>query len=292
MVQAFAPEWCRDCWRTQPFTLWSALVEKPFYLKKIEEEFQTRIKKNPAYSLRAFARAMGLNHSVVSRMLKQKRSLPRSKGEYLAEKLNLSPIEKRQFLLSARLGQPNLKSLADLPDTQISSQILEEELHYRIISEWEYFAVFELLETPDKFRSSVAIAKRLGISKKRAEFVVGELLSAKLIAKKNGRLVKSVDTLESTIDLPSSALRLAHRELLRLGIEKIEQYPLDERYYSTMTATIDPSRLKDLRTLYREFIKKVSTLLEDGERTEVFQIGFHAFPLSDMSLFRKKGKNK
>ena len=53
------------------------------FLQTLETEFELRRQRNPRYSLRAFARYLGTDHSTLSQILRQRRSLsPRTISKF------------------------------------------------------------------------------------------------------------------------------------------------------------------------------------------------------------------
>lgn len=62
---------------------------------RLKDEFARRRARNPRYSLRAFARAMSLHHSAMSRILRGERGLSRDMLDRLTIRLGLSLGEAR-----------------------------------------------------------------------------------------------------------------------------------------------------------------------------------------------------
>lgn len=90
----------------------------------LEEEFERRRTSNRRYSLRAFARALRIDHSTLSQILRGRRSLTPSSMRHLAARLRIdSPNQHRQiepvlYALAARgVLPPNSHSAAKLLGT-------------------------------------------------------------------------------------------------------------------------------------------------------------------------------
>ena len=67
------------------------------YLEILKARFEKRKSTNSRYSLRAFARDLGLNPGVLSAILNQKRGIPFQRVRDLSEKLHLSDQESKEF---------------------------------------------------------------------------------------------------------------------------------------------------------------------------------------------------
>lgn len=116
-------------------------MEAQIAFQKILVERLTEIRlKNPAYSLRAFAKRTGLTPSTLSEILSGKRRVSRKLVERVARKLCLDPNQTDSMLQSfpakRAYGQPASTSLA--PYTQLNMD------HFRVISDWYHFGILSL----------------------------------------------------------------------------------------------------------------------------------------------------
>ena len=80
------------------------MIHQPIYLKMIERELSRRIKQNPRYSLRSFAKALKVDAGNLSRCMNGKASLSLATANKLANGLNLSPVERSEFLYGKKIG--------------------------------------------------------------------------------------------------------------------------------------------------------------------------------------------
>lgn len=121
----------------------------------LKQELASRQRRNESYSLRSFSRDLAIPLGTLSRVLADKRSLPRKYVDGLASSLCLSPKQKSLFLNSSR-------SKGDHTDTDRDQLTIAEcDRGFFIISEWEHFAVLSLMDIKG-FRPKVGwIAERL-----------------------------------------------------------------------------------------------------------------------------------
>src|SRR5207302_616070 len=105
----------------------------------LRAELTRRCQKNPRYSLRAFARALGMSHTVLSLILSGKRPVPRRTGARMAESLGLDPAQRRAFL---SLGDPEPGAAEDAAYERMELD------RFELISDWHHFAILSLLEIP------------------------------------------------------------------------------------------------------------------------------------------------
>lgn len=73
------------------------------FRQKLEQEFQARQEKNPRYSLRAFARFLGADHSVLSQILRGVRRAPAAQIRAWARKLKMTPEESAAYIAAEHL---------------------------------------------------------------------------------------------------------------------------------------------------------------------------------------------
>ena len=230
--------------------------------------------------MRAHAKHLGLSPQELSEILRGKRHLPVKKAEVVTKKLNLSAEQTRKFNESLRAVKTRLKDIAKLG---ISSEFeLTEERHFRIISEWEYYAVITLLETNIKYQSYADISERLGLKSDRTKFVIECLIEEKMIhIDDQGFLQKSTERLSTTKDIPSKALKRGHQDILDLAIQKIDTVPVEDRFYSASTIAIKKENLNEAKNIIREFRAKLSTMISSGDPDEVYQMNIQLFPLTE-----------
>ncbi len=256
---------------------------RPYHLQKISDAFSHRQKEDPRYTLRAFSRDIELNVSSLSQILRGFRPLPVKSAKSVAEKLALSPTEKMLFLESA------LQSRVQFGTIRVSREdhrrILDDS-HYKVIAEWEHFAVLALYDIFGYLPSREEIAEHFDLTITRTQTVLQNLLdSGILVADANGKLIKSLTESRTTEDIQSQALRESHLETLRIARLKLEEVPVDRRDFSSMTLAIDMDKLLEAKMVIREFRRKMEKLLENNRSTEVYQLAIQFFPLS------KKPKN-
>lgn len=251
-----------------------------YYLIKIKEDLSLRQRSNPHYSMRAYARDIGVHPATLSQIIKGTRQLPLKNSERVLEKLNLGPKEKTLFMESL------LRSKVALDQIKINSldeRFMLDESYYRIIAEWEHYAVLDLFDLKDFDPSLHEIADRLDLTQNRADIVVNNLITAGLLAvNPDGNFSKVHDDVRTTEDIKNQALRDSHKETMKMGIEKLEEIEVDLRDYSSTTVAIDLNKLPEAKTIIREFRSKMSALLRDGEKTDVYQLAIQFFPLTKM----------
>lgn len=250
----------------------------PFYRTRMKTEFGRIQKRNPSFSLRAYAGKLGLHPGTLSSILNEKRSLPQGKAVDIADRLGLTGLERKFFLESAR-------TRVLIHDTEkvtpSAAEMLHLQLHSDIIAEWEHSAILSLLDLDGAKPTPASMARRLTLSLARVRTVLRNLERAGLI-KKSGSGYQKVSANAATYDdIPSTALKEAHRQELELARQKLETVDVRDRFYSSMTVAVSPENLPRAKELARRFMMELGDLLERGQRKDVYQICLQMFPLTE-----------
>jgi len=238
------------------------------------QELARRQTRNSSYSLRAFARDLGVGATTLSDVLADKRSLSRSNLGKVMEKLLVSPIEKEKLWNDYKdnISRPH----------EIDDQTVLEEDVFRLIADWQYLAVWSLAKLKENKARPEWVAKRLGIKREEAEDAIERLIRLKLVKKVQGRLVRISDSLNTTVDIPSVAIRKHHSQNLRLAEDSLHNVPVEFREFGSVTMAVNPEKLSAAKQILIKTRKKIADLLETGDVSEVYTLSFQLFPLTQL----------
>jgi uncharacterized protein (TIGR02147 family) len=253
-------------------------AQQDYYITRLKEDLSLRQRANPHYSLRAYARDLGMHSSTLSQVLKGKRALPIRTSSTVVKKLGLGPKEKTLFLESLYRTKTNIDQIKI---DENDDRFILDESYFKVIAEWEHYAVITLFDV-DAFDPGIKdICLRLGLSENRAEVVLNNLLICGLVkTDENGKLIKAHPKLRTTEDVTSLALRESHRETLEMSKTKLDEIETELRDFSSMTIAADLGKLPEIKTIIREFRQKMSALLRDGKKTDVCQLAIQFYPLT------------
>lgn len=243
------------------------------YRSVLLEELAARKSRNTAYSMRAFARDLGVGAATLCDVLSGKRRLSKKNALRIANRLSLSPAQTAQLLGEIR-GEINGDDFVLSPMLQL------EEDTFTAISEWYYFAILNLANLKDNQAAPEWVAHRLGLSLIESRGALERLLRMGFLKEEKGRLVRTTKPLTTTEAVPSSALRKYHKQLLDISKEKMDEEPISRRVNSAITMAADPVRLEEARKMIIRFRDKLCHFLESGNGTEVFILTMHLFPVT------------
>lgn len=255
-------------------------TEQDYHLHKIKECLSIKQKQNPHYSLRAYARDLGVHPATLSQVINGNRPLPVKNATAIADRLSLGPKERTLFLESLYQSKTSLDKITI--DKTVDRFILDES-HHKVLAEWEHYAVLTLFDV-DGFNPSVEeISERLNIKATRTEVVLSNLFTAGLLKRdENDGITKSHASVRTTEDITSVALKESHKEALEMGKQKLDEIDIMLRDFSSTTVAVDLEKLAEAKTIIREFRQKMASLLRDGNRTDVYQLAIQFYPLTNV----------
>ncbi len=249
----------------------------PYYLMKMKEVFSLKQRENSSYSLRAFARDLDIHPSTMSQIINGNRSLPYKDSSHVVNKLKLNPKERTLFMESLMRKKTSLDAIKI---EALDQRFMLDESYYKIIAEWEHFAVLDLFELVDFDPTPEGIMAKIDVTANRAHVVLNNLKTCGLLEEREGCLVKVHEDIRTTEDIASRALRDSHVETMKMGIQKLEEIEIELRDFSSTTVGLDIDKLPEAKTIIREFRQKMSALLKEGHKTEVYQLAIQFYPLT------------
>jgi transcriptional regulator with XRE-family HTH domain len=243
-------------------------------LQFLKDELSRRVAKNPRYSLRSFAKSLGLSHTTLSLALSGKRPLSRKAALQIAERLGLEPDAAAAFVGS----NPQFRQHG-MP---VSFQKIELDT-FNLISDWVHYAILSLLDTTDAKFEPKWVARRLGIGESAAKMAMDRLVSLGLLHEVEGRWKQSSLPIKVDNKISTVATRKFQRQLLEKAIDSLENDPVEARDFSSVTLTLDPRHLPYAKERIKQFRRELMVELESrGEPKEVYNLTFQVYPLTQI----------
>lgn len=249
--------------------------------KLLNKEFEDRQERNSRYSLRAFARDLGIDSSSLSQVLSGKRKLTPAVAAQVADKLKLPASSRRRFFLSFGAD------VAELAEVEL--KILQDQQFEAIITDWRYYAVLNLILIEAFDPTLPRIARALRMTESESKEIVETLLYLGFLkVDGKGRYTREAPKLDTARGTPSEIIRKAHADELKLALKRLMEVPRERRFFTSRTFAINSKKLPEARDLIRKFRTELSALLEDGNEDEVFLFAVQLFPLTEDALKNPK----
>lgn len=252
-----------------------------FYL---QQELLERCRRNPKYSLRAFAKALQIGPAALSDMLNGKRTITVASIERLGLALGL-PLRQIEVFKRQTKHPKTAQTTADL---QFQKLTLDS---FALISDWYHYAILELIKVKDFEPSTPWISKSLGITKAEANAAIERLLRLNLIQEQNGRWVDNSQGFTTNIEpgLTSSASRYLQKQILEQSLKALEEIAVDLRNHTSMTMAIDPEDMPEAIERIKRFRHELCDFLERNQKPkEVYQLSISLFPITQIQKKQEK----
>lgn len=263
-------------------------LDFPDYRNYLRDEFFKRLSKNPQYSLRAFARTVGLAPSRVSMLFSHRQGLSKRKALVIGNKLGFEALFLEYFtlLVEARHARSRTQrqfALAQLSDkkTKLKRYKMISDDLFLPISDWWYIAILQLGALSDFNGELSYIAKKLSLDMRIVKSSVARLERLGLVAIENNRVRIITPNLSTTENVPSAAIRSFHRQILEKAMNAIENQSVFERNISSFVMPMDANKIADLAKLIASFKDQVYQETQSHEvKSDVYCLGIQLFKLT------------
>jgi uncharacterized protein (TIGR02147 family) len=246
----------------------------------LSDELRRRAHANPRYSLRSFARHLNLSPGALSEILRGQRDLSLKSVPNVAKAFGLNAVEGLHLLQLAQSAKaPPETSLGPAP---VPRQALNENV-FSLVSEWYHFAILNLFDCEALQWKAAWISARLGISRIQAQMAMDLLLRVGLVERQKGRYFAKNSEVVSPANVPSTAVRNYHRQILEKAILALETQNLQERDFGGCGFAIDITQLPALKKELSDFQDRLLAKYAKGKKTEVYFLEMALFKLTNRS---------
>ncbi len=237
----------------------------------LQTELLRRCRKNPKYSLRAFAKTLQVYHATLSALLAGRRPFSAQTVRKLSAKLGLDSQLTDKFL--------NEKS-----SEQEDYRILTLDI-FLATSEWYHDAILELTHVKGFKPRHEWIARRLGLTSDEVSLAVERLVRLELLQILPGGKWLDISRDSTTItdnDFTMTALKKYQEKILELSIVSLQEVDPALRDHTSMAVAIQTQDIKKVKDKIKKFRRSLTKYLQRGgvSQNEVYQMAFSFFPLS------------
>jgi transcriptional regulator with XRE-family HTH domain len=224
-------------------------------------ELERRRKHNPRYSLRAFAKTLGLDSTHLSRMLRDKRPASPEFVERAGRCLGLSPKEIEAFR-SIEAARKCMNGTAKRP-SKTPYMALSKEV-FETIEDW----IAAAMKIPSsEVEVYIERLKRVGLLR--------VLEDGSWIDCSSGSATTGLSDFET-----SQALRRAQKRFLSLAAESLETVPIGRRDHSSIVMATHSSKVAGAKKIINQFRRDLCAFLEDcEEKNAVYSFSTALYPL-------------
>lgn len=238
----------------------------------------SRITKNLGYS----------SPSLLSMVLNGKRLPSDELCEVLIRNWNLTLKEGEYFRLLVELerkrnqGQDTTETVQRISRVTPNRSIkIFKDSEFSAIREW-YFHVIQLLVESPGFREDphwISKTLRRKITPRQAELAIEKLEQLGLLERDpiSKQLKVGSSFSETTHNIPSSAIRLHHKEMISRALEALEESPVAERTFNSLAFHVEPERLPAIRQRILDFTREINSEFAGKQTNSIYQLNIQFF---------------
>lgn len=246
----------------------------------LQEEFTNRCKKNPNYSLRAFAKNLSISHATLSHILRGTRVITPELKLKLGKALGLDPLSINRFSEGKKQVLFTQKATPDFQQLTLDS--------FRLISNWEHDAILELTRVQG-FKSDIKwIAKQLKISVGEANAAVERLQRMEMLEITSDGLWIDLAGDNTNIlgdDFTDVASKRFQKEVLNKALHAIDNVDTSVRNNTSVMLAIDSNDIPEIKKRIKNFRRELTQYLQrkNAKPDQVYQIGIALYPLTEIN---------
>ena len=245
----------------------------------LQKELGRRMEINPLFSANSFSRKLGISQSYFSLIMRGKRELSETSAKKIADKLGFNADEKNYFNMVVKKDAAKDKDVCSYYENKITEFKKKKNVdelslkNFEVISDWHYSALLECLNLVDIEHTTQGYASRLNLNVEVVQECLELLNALGLVTKKGKRWIrKDSGAIFTPNEIKSQGLRKFHKQILKKAAIALDEQPLENRNISGITMAIDPKKIPEAKIKIQNFMNDLMEFLEDGERTEIYQL--------------------
>ncbi len=238
----------------------------------LQRELAERCANNPQYSLRGFARLLGVDHSTLSQLLRGKRRLTAGTVQAFCQRLGISSDEAERFVLfEERIGHES-------PDMPSDARVRQEV--FDTVVEWQHFAILELTRLKCFRPDSRWISRVLDISVDEVNQALALLLHLNLLRMETRATWQ--DSAKDAVLLGERLPANAAEDLARRLSSPDALRDQSSLMVSSSTIAIDRQRLPIVMKYLERVRKDIADLLggESADCDDVYRVEILMYPVT------------
>lgn len=245
-------------------------MSSDLFLQHLKSEFERRKKSNERYSLRSFARFLGINHATLSGLMSGKRSLG----------------DKVKNQLAAKIDPENVYGFVSVPPSKALPMVVLDENTFNEISDWYFDALLELIQIQHVAWSAEKAAQYLGLSLETVRQAIEKLTQIGLIEKnEQGLRVKcAYSTNLPDNERTSASMRQYQKAVLGRSMDALGEIDRKWRDHQSTMLAISKKDVQKVKEIVRNFSYEISAFLQAEDKKkdfdEVYQLAISFFPLN------------
>lgn len=247
-------------------------------------------KKSSIFSYRQFALKAGTAPSLLRDVITRRRRLTLATQVKFSKAMKLDRRATEYFALLVQFQHTKENTERNRCFEQLMKYRLQQKIRYlqpeqyAFWMEWWHSAIRELVTLPQFKEEAGWIAQQLNppISVGAVRNSIQLQLKLGLLKRdRKGKLRQSDPVISSEYELSSLAVRSFHAQMIDLGRQSLERFPLKDREVSSLTLGVNERTFERIKQKIRIFKEEILSMVEEekGDSDRVLQFNFQLFPL-------------
>lgn len=259
------------------------------HIRFLHAELRERNLKNPRYSLRAFARDLGVSASRLSELLRGKGKMSTPFAQSIAEALG-PDSEKAKLFLSMVLAEKSQNSTErQMAEKQVrlwKNYLAVEELmldEFQQMSDWYYLGIWNFLHLKTKNNVPGICDEFPDLSVETVKSCLQTLTRFDLVEEEDGYYFATKEKLKAFYEFSSFAVRQYHKGMMQKAAKTLDDLPLEERYFLSHIFCIGEEQYQQIQEKMNTFFKELSLELKESRPEKldaVYSVGAQCFRLN------------
>lgn len=226
-----------------------------------------RIRSNPSYSMRSFARDLNVAPSTLSEILKKKKGLSVKKASEIVKALRLPDWQASHFVNLVAVKHSRSKKEKAEAKASLEAQkdkIIVEKLKsdtMKALTSTLDLAILECVHLKKFDNTHAWIAKKLKVTLKEVKEAVERLIEVKLLEISADGEWRDLSPFFSSSDgISSDSIKAFNIDILKTMEKRIINEPVEDRIMKSVVFSLEEEHMKEARNILDEAIAKILNL--------------------------------
>jgi len=257
------------------------------YRDVLRTELAARQRRNPAYSLRAFARDIVLSPSRLSEVLSGQQRLSVASAATIARRLAFDPERCSMLTDLVRMERATTQAERARIKRQIVAFQKQEKSYFLLqidqfesIAKWYHLAILAAAEVRSYQGDLRKIALALDLPLAIANEAAARLVRLGLAKTVEGTITAIKKKTKTPAEVPSTAVRSFHRQMLQKCLDSLDALPVERRFANNSLINVPEARLPEAKEFLMKMRQEFADRFEDHEAADqVFGLSIGFFPI-------------
>lgn len=233
-----------------------AHIIQKFRLETLKAEYEKCSSARPKYSIRHFAKQVGMEASTLSKYFRNKRKVSQKSFQYLIKNLGLNQDEialKEETFIRENDGV----------------HLLDKKFE-KILGNWFYFAILECLHL-DRAEPDIRwLAKTLGLDVETVRQAVQNLKELGALKEEDGKWLDNLTNISfiTSEDMDIELGRQFQRQLIKLSEVSIEKNTQKSKSHTGVMVAADSALVPQAKEMIRNFRRDLMQFLEQNSKNK------------------------